>query len=107
MSAPVATVDREEPGPLVEVGELAGRGRGLVAVRSLKRGTRIYDEAPLIALPTDLFSAPDGLAQAGALIGAALKALSKTEQASFLCLSNCFVGAGRPALPALLGTFCA
>ena len=94
-------------GALVGVREIAGRGRGLVALRKLTRGTRTFDEPALVSLPTDLFAAPDGLAQAGAMIGKALKALPKSSQAAFLCLSNCFVGAGRPALPALLGTFCA
>jgi len=94
-------------GALVSVREIAGRGRGLVALRTLKRGTRIFDEAPAVSLPTDLFAAPDGLAQAGAMIGTALKAMPKSSQAAFLCLSNCFVGAGRPSLPPLLATFCA
>ena len=103
----MALAQHDGPAPLVDVREIAGRGRGLVALQPLKRGMRIFDETALLSLPTDLFAAPNGLAQAGAMIGSALKALPKPSQAAFLCLSNCFVGASRPPLPTLLGTFCA
>lgn len=67
---------------LFEVQQLPGKGRGLIALCDIAKGTRIVREKPLFTID----SMPP--AQLDKVIAAKVKALSKEEQRQFLALHN-------------------
>lgn len=74
--------------PMYEVVDIPGKGKGLIALRDIPRGTRILFEEPLFFLPD---MPRDLLSEA---VAAGLKTLSKDEQRQFLSLHNNFPGKG-------------
>ncbi|KAI1134487.1 SET domain-containing protein [Hypoxylon sp. FL0543] len=71
---------------LFEVQQIPGKGRGLVALSDIAKGTRIISESPLF---TTANMAPPNLQEA---VASKLKALSKEQQRQFLSLHNNFPG---------------
>ncbi|KAH7131663.1 hypothetical protein B0J13DRAFT_642489 [Dactylonectria estremocensis] len=92
MSASIASttsdIDHSEipEGPLCEIVQIPGRGRGLMATRYIARGTRVLLETPILTAcamePQDMDTA----------VAATLKQLPKAEQQKFLLLHNNFPG---------------
>ncbi|PNP85936.1 hypothetical protein FNYG_00992 [Fusarium nygamai] len=77
---------RSSVGPLFEVRDIRGKGRGLIAKVDIPAGTRIICEKPLLLASTTM---PGDLEATAA---PRLKALSKPEQRQFLSLHNNFPG---------------
>ncbi|KAF5675151.1 SET domain-containing protein [Fusarium denticulatum] len=73
-------------GPLFEVRDIRGKGRGLIAKVDIPAGTRILCEKPLLLASTTM---PGDLEATAA---PRLKALSKSQQREFLSLHNNFPG---------------
>ncbi|KAF5711077.1 SET domain-containing protein [Fusarium mundagurra] len=77
---------RSIAGPLFEVRDIPGKGRGLIAKVDIPAGTRILRENPLLVASTTI---PGDLEATAA---PRLKALSKSQQRQFLSLHNNFPG---------------
>jgi hypothetical protein len=72
--------------PIFEVKDIPGKGRGIVALFSISRGTRILCEKPLITIQ------PMPLMELERALATMLRALPKESQRQFLSLHNNFPG---------------
>jgi len=74
-------VTLESDGPLFEVVDLPGKGKGVVALRDIKQGELLFREPPLFLVPRQTHESPT------ALIYLILGTLNKEQLSSFYGLS--------------------
>ncbi|KAG6239852.1 hypothetical protein E4U25_000233 [Claviceps purpurea] len=72
-------------GSMYALQDIPGKGKGLVAIRNIPKGTRILSEQPLITIPTDL-DHEEGRRS----ICRQLEALSNDQRRAFLSLHNAY-----------------